>query len=175
MGLWEASRRVLGDVARQLGSELVYASEAVTDEASARARAAEARNADLDLLLIQHVTFATGDVVTPLLDVPIPLGLWALPEATTTGPLPQNALCGLNLSLSLHHARSAPLAWLYGAPDDPALRRRIDRLLRVSRGWRALTRGAAPLDRRVGPGILPLRPGAGPLRARRSGPTRSGV
>ncbi len=141
MGLWEASRRTLADVVRQFGGELAYAAEPATDEASARACAVEARNADLDFLLIQHVTFATGDVVTPLLDVPVPLGLWALPEATTTGPLPQNALCGLNLSLSLRHAREAPLVWLYGAPDDPELLCRLDRVLRAARGWRALKRG----------------------------------
>lgn len=141
MGLWEASRRTLADLAPRLGFELAYASEPATDGAQARACAAEARRADLDLLLVQHVTFATGDVVTPLLDVPVPLALWALPEATTAGPLPQNALCGLNLSMSLRRARPAPLVWLYGAPDDPVVQRRLDRLLRAARGWRALTRG----------------------------------
>src|SRR5579864_728331 len=141
MGLWEASQRALAELAVRLEVDLAYAAQPVSDAEGARARAAEAQAAEVDALLVLHVTFATGDVVAPFLELPVPVGLWALPEVSATGPLPQNALCGLMLSMSLRVGRRAPLLWLYGRPEDPSLHRRIDLMVRAARGWGALRHG----------------------------------
>jgi L-fucose isomerase-like protein len=145
MGLPESSRKALASLAALLGFELTYVADPVTDAADAQARAREVvarhRMGVLDLLMVEHVTFATGDLVVPFLELPIPLGIWALPEATSGGPLPQNALCGLNLSLSLLTPRALPVKWFYGEPQDPQFQTRLAVTIQALRGVRAVREG----------------------------------
>lgn len=142
MDLVGINRQALTELTTHLGFEIAYAASPVGDPDEARARAAEiaARFHDglLDFVLILHVTFATGDLVAPILEQPVPVGIWALPEVTTTGPLPQNALCGLNMSLSLPVARQVPVKWFYGSANDPAFVRRLAVTLQALRGWKAI-------------------------------------
>ncbi|WP_045245866.1 hypothetical protein [Thermus filiformis] len=86
-----------------------------------------------DLFLLGLVTFATGEVLDPLLSLPVPKILWALPEAWEGEALPQNALCGLNLALSLPACRT-PVKWAYGPPDPGGLRRALEPTLKALRG-----------------------------------------
>ena len=141
MGLWEASQRALSGLGARLGFEFAYTSPAVGDEDEARRRAAEVLAAGVDLLLLQHTTFTSGDPVVPFLELPIPLGLWALPEVTTGGFLPQNSLCGMNLALSHPVARPLPVKWFYGGVDDPGFERELGTTIAALRGWRALRSG----------------------------------
>jgi len=172
MGLWERSRRTLADAAPRLGFTLALATDPVTGEREARLQAEAAGRADLDLLLVQHVTFATGDLLTPFLELPVPLGLWALPEATISGPLPQNALCGLNMSLSLPVSRPLPVKWFYGDAGDAEFLAAIEVTVRALTGRRALTRGRVLWIGGTAPGFyrlaatpdLPLRIDDAPLQ-----------
>lgn len=99
---------------------------AVHDGAGAEAAARQLEGAAVDLLLIQQTTFATGDLLAPLLGAARRVGLWALPESAgsdaSEGPLPLNSLCGLNMSLSLLEApevaHDRPVKWFYGEDDD---------------------------------------------------------
>jgi L-fucose isomerase-like protein len=141
MGLWPRSLAALEDLAGALGFDLAYACEPIADADDARRRAGEAAAADLDLLLIHHVTFATGDLVAPFLELPMPVGVWALPEAATDGPLPQNALCGLNMTLSLPIERAAPPFWVYGDGASNEVRAGLARAVAAARGWRVAQRG----------------------------------
>lgn len=145
MGLVTSSRHALASLAVPLGFELAYVADPVTDatEAQARARELQARwsAGTLDLLVVEHVTFATGDLVAPFLELAMPLGLWALPEATTEGPLPQNALCGLNLSLSLLTPRTLPVKWFYGEAADAQFQTRLRVTIQALRGVRAVREG----------------------------------
>lgn len=138
-GLEHASRQALQRLGAELGFELAYVSDPVADAAQAEAAARAAQAAGLDLLLVEHVTFATGDVPLPLLELPVPVGLWALPEVWDTGPLPQNAICGLNLALSLSvPGRQMPVKWFYGDPEDERFRERLGLTLAALRGVKAL-------------------------------------
>jgi len=137
-GLEHTSRQALEALGPKLGFELAYVAEPVADAAQAEAAARAAQDAKLDLLLVQHVTFATGDAFLPLLELPIPVGLWALPEVWESGPLPQNALCGLNLGISL--ARK-PTKWFYGAVEDTWFQARLKLSLDALRGARVLRTG----------------------------------
>lgn len=137
-GLEHASRQALQSLGAELGFELAYVADPVADAAQAEAAARAAWAANLDLLLVEHVTFATGDVFLPLLKLPLPVGLWALPEVWDTGPLPQNAVCGLNLGVSL---LEKPAKWFYGAPEDGWFRERLGLTLAALRGVRALRQG----------------------------------
>lgn len=144
MGLQEQSRDALAALGPELGFTLVYAAAPVQDADEALTRAREvgdlAASGTLDLLMIQHITFATGDLITPFLELPIPLGLWALPEVAAVGPLPQNALCGLNLSLSLPVPRALPVKWFYGSAGDPGFRARLAATTQALRGVMAVRR-----------------------------------
>ncbi|GEM87168.1 fucose isomerase [Meiothermus granaticius] len=147
LGLETRSLEALRALGLKLGFELAYTAEPVADEAQAQAAARAAQAANLDLLLIQHVTFSTGEVFVPLLELPIPVGLWALPEVWDRGPLPQNALCGLNLGVSLVGAqgspasRIGPVKWFYGHVEDPWFQARLELSLGALRGARVLRSG----------------------------------
>jgi L-fucose isomerase-like protein len=126
---------------------------AVHDQSSAEQAARELAGLDLDLLIVQHTTFATGELLAPLLSLPLPLALWALPEAAggrgEGGPLPLNSLCGLNMTLSFADmppvGRERPVKWLYGEADSGWLRRRLEPTLTAVRALRALN-GASVLQ-----------------------------
>ncbi len=135
--------RALGE---SWGFEVVAASLAATDVETAQQAAQELKAQKLDLLLIQHTTFATGDLLAPLLHAASRVGLWALPESSgrggASGPLPLNALCGLNMTLSfLDHpevAKKGPVKWFYGEVGDPFFKERLEPTLAALRGLRAL-------------------------------------
>ncbi|RDI95222.1 fucose isomerase [Meiothermus sp. QL-1] len=138
LGLEKTTRRALAALGEELGFELAYVAEPVAEAAQAEAAAQAAMAARLDFLLLQCVTFTTGEEFLPLLRLPLPLGLWALPEAWEGGPLPQNALCGLNLGLSL--ARG-PVKWFYGWVEDDWFQSRFRLTLAALRGARVLREG----------------------------------
>ncbi len=117
MGLQERTQAALEQLAADQGFELRI-SQPVAEAAEAEAVCEQLATDLPDLLILQHVTFATGDLVVPLLELNLPTVVWALPEAFEEGRLPQNALCGLNMSVSLPAARTLPVRWLYGAPDE---------------------------------------------------------
>ncbi|AFZ69339.1 L-fucose isomerase [Deinococcus peraridilitoris] len=129
MGLQERTEAVLRDLANQYGFEL-HVCAPIAETGETQATCDVLLQTPPDLLLIQHVTFATGDLVTPLLELDLPSVVWALPEAFEEGRLPQNALCGLNMTLSLPAQRTKPVRWLYGAPDDVSLHTQLVTSLR---------------------------------------------
>lgn len=121
---------------------------AVSNLAAAEQAARQLAGQDLDLLLIQHTTFTTGELLVPLLHAARRVGVWALPEAAggggEGGPLPLNALCGLNMTLSfLAHpkvAKREPVKWFYGEARGAWFRERLAPTLRALRALRALER-----------------------------------
>jgi hypothetical protein len=143
-----------------LGYRLVPAPFLVRDDADARRAADWARGADLDYLLVLHATFATGDLLAPLLRAVPRVGVWAVPEReglpgrrqghrADANPLPLNSLCGLTMTLSMldrpELAPSGPVKWFVGAPGETALRRRWSTTTRALHALAAL-RGASVLQ-----------------------------
>jgi L-fucose isomerase-like protein len=136
-----------------LGYEVDAAPEAVRDVAAARRVGAWAAAGGFDYLLCIHATFATADLLAPLLRSTDAVGVWAVPEAeglplarpgvrTDMRPLPLNSLCGLNMTLStLDHpavAAAGAVKWYWGAPGSPAFERRWEATVRALHGLRAL-------------------------------------
>ena len=137
----------------EFGYVLAPAPEPVSDADAALRVGAWAASANLDYLLVLHATFATGDLLAPLLRSVPQVGVWAVPEAEglplrrpglrpEMQPLPLNSLCGLNMTLSFldHPAvdKAEPVKWYWGAPGSPAFRRRWQPTLASLRGLRAL-------------------------------------
>jgi len=123
----------------------------VRDAVEAAAIGRRLETEGLDLLFVLHATFATGDLLAPLLAAAPRVVVWAVPEATgarvggpdgVRGPLPLNSLCGLNMTLSFAEGprggARGRVGWCYGDPDDPALRSRLRTLIAAERGARAL-------------------------------------
>ena len=161
-------------VTATVGSEVAQARDgarvppsAVTSADEAERAAGELAAADLDLLLVQHATFATGAELAPLLRLGGRTALWGVPEraaadggdrlpanlraSTTTrtapdagaGPLPLNSLCGLLMSASLVDAPEIgapdrPVGWFYGQADDASFAARFGEAVAALRGVRAL-------------------------------------
>ena len=142
----------LNTLAEDMGFEVVDVAPA-SDADSAKHAAERIKHANLDFLLIQHTTFATGDLLEPLLTSHPKVGVWALPEAAggrgQTGPLPLNALCGLNMTLSfLDHPKVnklEPVKWFYGDVDSAVFKERLNTTLAALRGLIA-TRNARILQ-----------------------------
>lgn len=153
LGLKARMAVAVEELEKPLGFHLALG-EAVVDREGALRMAQRVDRAQPDLLVLGLVTFVTGETLEPLLSLPFSKLLWALPEAWEGGPLPQNALCGLNLALSLP-----------GQGADPQ-----DHLHREHPGgaW-ALHRGSQDPEtglpgtggRGPGPGVCRRRPRAG--------------
>ncbi|RIH85713.1 hypothetical protein Mlute_01506 [Meiothermus luteus] len=151
LGLETTTAQALEALGPRLGFELVYRAPTVVDAPQAEAAAQAALAHRLDFLLLQQVTFATGEVFLPFFELPLPLGLWALPEVWEGGPLPQNALCGLNLGVSL---AQRPAKWFYGRPEEEWFQRRLELTLSALRGVRILREGRVLLLGGTAPGFF---------------------
>ncbi len=139
VGLEELVAHLVGEICRQEGHDLrVFAPVGDPSGAATAAQACEGEG--VHLLLIPFLTFAAGEVLEPFLALPLPKVLWALPELWGDGPLPQNALCGLNLALSLPALRS-PAAWWYGPLEAGSLKTHLSRTLRALEALRVYREG----------------------------------
>lgn len=170
------SLAALAGLARGLGAELAGDEGTVRDAAEAAHAGRRLAAADLDLLVVQHATFATGDLLAPLLAAAPRVVVWAVPERAGAkpggpdggrGPLPLNSLCGLNMTLSFAEGprggARGPVAWCYGDPDDARTRARLEALLRAERGARAFATARVLAIGGTAPGFygleLPALPG----------------
>lgn len=138
MGLWEESLKTLETLKDNLGFTIAYQAQPIAEEAEALACVKAIQDADIDLVLIQHVTFATGELLMPILEMDLPTALWAMPEFTTKGPLPQNALCGMNMGLSFDVKRELPLKWFYGKADQDNFKESFENTIRAIKGMKAV-------------------------------------
>ena len=100
----------------------VYA-EPLADEATSVRAAAWLGDLQPHFALVQLTTFATGEMLLPLADTGVRLGLWAVEEGARQGPLPLNSLCGLNMYANIlgrsARGRGRVCKWFYGFPTDP--------------------------------------------------------
>ena len=95
--------------------------------------AAEAEGADF--LLCLHGGFTMGDVARTLAASPHRIGFWSVPEPQRTGDVQLNNFVSLNMSLSIARGvrdlKRNPVAWYHGAPEDDALKTRLETTLRA--------------------------------------------
>lgn len=127
-------------------------------------------NAGVDFLLIQASSFALGDVLLPLAQMDVPLGLWAVPEPSLEGEIPLNSFTGLNLFASIVRVnlneRRFPFKWFYGAPDDERFLRRLRLTVRALTALKRLRQTRIALVGDVAPGFCNLTYDAEGIEAR---------
>ncbi len=108
------------------GYTLVGSQDLVMDNAAIDTRIAELSSADIDMILVLQSSFADSTMVLQLAQaIPIPLLLWALPEAQIGGRLRINSFCGVNLAA--HGLRRAGLRYdyVYAAPEDTKAQQKL--------------------------------------------------
>lgn len=100
----------------------------VVTEADAQAAAAFIRQEGVDLLLVQSTSFASGSLIQHLYKAAPYLGLWAVEEQQTSGYLPQNSFCGINLNGSIikeYLDNSVKYKWFFGSLSNPLMGQRL--------------------------------------------------
>ena len=128
-GVWDRLDEMLSTLASALDINVSTSQSEVADGATAR-QACEAARADgVDFILLGHGGFTMGDVAREVASCPLPIGVLAVPEPTRTGDVQLNNFVSLNMTMSIARGvrdlTQSPIAWYYGAPEDPAL---FDRL-----------------------------------------------
>ena len=122
-GAWRRSIDEIGPLCEGEGLAVHTYGPTIEDGATAVRAAAWLDETKPSLALVQLTTFATGEMLLPLAEADVRLGLWAIEETWREGPLPLNSLCGLNMYLSIlgrsPHAVDRPCKWFYGYPSDP--------------------------------------------------------
>ncbi|MCL4377267.1 MAG: hypothetical protein M1409_02610, partial [Actinobacteria bacterium] len=83
----------------------------------------------IDFIVMLIGTGPRGEAVLPVISKLWPIGIWSVPEPTSSGPLPLNSLMGANLVSSIareYLKRSYPFKYFYGWPDDNILSKRFE-------------------------------------------------
>lgn len=102
--------------------DLTALAEVVTEPSEAEETAERIKDGGYDFLLVQVSTFAAGDIITPFVETGIRIGLWAVPEITADGAIPNNSFCGINMYSSIirqYLDKEARCKWFYGDVNDP--------------------------------------------------------
>jgi L-fucose isomerase-like protein len=108
------------------GLDLIGPETLITDLESARGAAELMTAAAPDLLVIFQATFADSSMVMALVEtVDAPVFLWAVPEDHTGGRLRLNSFCGINLAGHAMTRAGYRYDFVFAAPDDPAVLRKI--------------------------------------------------
>lgn len=146
-------------IAQNLGFELNTVKEPIPDGKSAVKVKKEIENQGFDFLLVQVSTFSAGDIIEPLAETGIRLGLWGLPEITSDGPIPLNSFCGMNMFGSIIHQyidRSLKYKWFYGDVDDDLFIERFKVTIKALTAIKKLNNAKAALVGGIAPGFNDL-------------------
>lgn len=156
-GSWlEEARGLL----EELEARAVLAPRAIGSWEEAEEAAERFAGEGVELVVLGCLRLAgDGRIVEPFLRRGQTLMVWCLPEPARTGPLPLNSMTCANLYMSSAKGLEGapPVKWLYGAPGDPLVRRRLGVTLRALRGRRALSGAVVVQVGQTAPGFVNLR------------------
>ncbi len=128
-GLYRGIGVAMGELAASIGFELSVFREPLRSEADGEAARAFMDGEGVDLVLLFNASLPYGRVILPLARAKAAIGLWSVPEPTTSGVLQLNSFCGTNMlgSIIANYLREydIPYKWFYGMPDDARFRERL--------------------------------------------------
>lgn len=141
-GLIKRAATAMEGLSAELGFDLSVYGPAVRGEADGEAARAFMDAAGCDLVLILNASLPYGRVILPLARAKGAIGLWSVPEPTTSGVLQLNSFCGTNMlgSIIANYLgeHDIPYKWFYGLPEDARFRRRLEVTVRALRAVKAL-------------------------------------
>lgn len=149
---------------RRLAQELDFELCALEEPIPNAAAAEEAREKILalkpDFLMIQVSTFAAGEILIPLADTGLRIGLWGVPEVTENGAIPNNSYCGINMYagiLQQYLGYTPKYKWFYGDVSDDMFLHRFAITVKALRALKHLDGAKIGLIGGVAPGFYDFR------------------
>lgn len=126
----------------QLDFELVVHEKPVKWEQDGREAKTYLEDQKVDFTLIFCPSLPFGRAILPLVRTDSYLGVWSVPEPTTSGVLQLNSFCGLNMvgSIVAHYYREydIPLKWFYDYPETELFQERFTVTLKAMRAIKLL-------------------------------------
>lgn len=120
--VYNAAKSELHKLAQSLGFDLICMDSPIITREQAAEAAEKMKANSVDFLMIQNSSFAAGETLLPLAALKIPMGLWAVPEPATSGVLPLNSFCGINMygSIIANYLKEHGIKykWFFGDPTD---------------------------------------------------------
>ncbi|MCH7670247.1 MAG: hypothetical protein IIC71_13765 [Acidobacteria bacterium] len=127
----------LTQLADRLDFELVTIREGVTDTVSAAAAAAEMKTHNVDFLMIQCATVASGELLPILATVAPRVGVWGTPDPKQEGPIRIHGLVAVNHYASIITkylgADGPTYKWFFGHVEESQFLRRFEITVRALR------------------------------------------
>lgn len=108
-------------LAEAMGFALCCMEEPITNGAEAVKAKMLIAQMKPDFLMIQLSTFAAGEILIPLAETGVKIGLWGIPEVTENGAIPNNSFCGVNMYagiLTQYLGYEPKYKWFYGDVED---------------------------------------------------------
>ncbi len=128
-------------LADRLDFDLIVCEEPVSEVADAESAARELKEQQVDFLMIQLASCASGELVLPLAEVASRVGIWGIPDPHQEGDIQLHSLVSVNHYASIltrYLREDAPAyKWFFGRADDPEF---VGRFEVTARSLRALKR-----------------------------------
>jgi L-fucose isomerase-like protein len=141
-GLIKRAAAAMEGLAVQMGFDLSVYGSPLRSEADAESARSFMDGCGADFVLLFNASLPYGRVILPLARAKGAIGLWSVPEPTTSGVLQLNSFCGTNMLASIIAnylgEEHIPYKWFYGMPDDPRFRRRLEVTVRALRAVKTL-------------------------------------
>lgn len=151
----EEKRSAMAAAVAAQGHTLVGPPALLMDEEATTRAISALRSEDPDHILICQATFTDAAATMTIAEsFDAPLSVWAVPEPRLGGRLRLNAFCGLNLAAHALARMGHGFSWLYAAPDDAQIGKRLDALISGRRRAEAPTLAASPGDAERGQRLL---------------------
>lgn len=131
----------LRSLADQLDFDLIVFGEPVADIEQAERAANELRDQDVDFLMIQLATVASGELLLPLAAAAPRVGIWGTPDPHQEGEIKLHSLVSVNhyTSILTRYLRddAPPHKWFFGHVDEDEF---VSRFTVTARSLRAMKR-----------------------------------
>lgn len=109
-------------LSKELGFSVVSPGKALDNLEEVRVVLDRFRHENIDFLLVQICSIASGKIMEAIARAGFPLGIWGLPEPADEGAVQLNSLCGLTMFCSIIQTflKNEPIRykWFYGSRQD---------------------------------------------------------
>lgn len=145
----------------ELGFDLVVHPDTIITREDALRAVAGMEAAGIDFLLVQHTSYAAGELAPVLAGIRgVHVGFWAIPEGAADGAVPYNSLCSINMHMGIVayylRDRGIRIKWFYGTAEDAEFRRRLQITVCALTALKNLRRARVALVGGVAPGFNDL-------------------
>ncbi len=142
VGVYKRVIESMRDMQEKLDFDLVVYEKPIKWEEDGRNARGFLEKEKVDFTLLFCPSLPFGRAVLPLVRVNSYLGIWSVPEPTTSGVLQLNSFCGLNMvgSIVAHYYNQydIPFKWFYDYPETDLFQERFAITLRAMRAIKLL-------------------------------------